>query len=88
MIKDMSYSKMVKNWYKNFILCYGKPSDKEEAESFYNAGFDDGLATMCGILRDAGVSLETIQEAYSKLDPKGESVSYGTIMEDWSDEVA
>jgi hypothetical protein len=87
MIKALSYPKTVKNWYKNFVLCFGKPNDKEEAESFYNAGFDDGAGWMCCLFKDAGVPLETIMEVYSKLDPKGESISYGMII-DWSDEVA
>jgi hypothetical protein len=86
MIKSLSYSKTVKNWYKNFVFCFGKPNDKDEAESFYNAGFDDGAGQICGLFKDAGVPLETIMEVYSKLDPKGESISYGMIMEDWSDE--
>ena len=87
MIKALSYSKTVKNWYKNFVLCSGKPNDKKEAESFYNAGFDDGAGWICCIFKDAGVPLETIMEVYSKLDPKGESISYGMIM-DWSDDDA
>ena len=86
MIKSLSYSKTVKNWYKNFVFAFGKPNDKDEAESFYNAGFDDGAGQICGLFKDAGVPLETIMEVYSKLDPKGESISYGMIMEDWSDE--
>ena len=86
MVLNMNYSKTVKNWYKNFVSCFGKPADKDEAESFYNAGFDDGVGVMCGLFKDAGVPLETIMEVYSKLDPKGESISYGMIMEDWSDE--
>jgi hypothetical protein len=86
MIKYNSYYKTVKIWYKNFVSCFGKPADKDEAESFYNAGFDDGVGVMCGLFKDAGVPLETIMEVYSKLDPKGESISYGMIMEDWSDE--
>jgi len=86
MVLNMNYSKTVKIWYKNFVSCFGKPADKDEAESFYNAGFDDGVGVMCGLFRDAGVPLETIMEVYSKLDPKGESISHGMIMEDWSDE--
>jgi hypothetical protein len=82
----MSYSKTVKNWYKNFVLCFGKPNNKDEAESFYKAGFDDGAGQICSLFKDAGVTLETIMEVYSKLDPKGESISYGMIMEDWVEE--
>jgi hypothetical protein len=82
-----NYSKVVKEWYKNFVLCYGKPNDKDEAESFYNAGFDDGAGQLCVILKNAGVPLKTIMEAYSQFDPKGESISYAMIMEDWPDEV-
>ncbi len=88
MIKPNSYSKTVKIWYKNFVSCFGKPENKDEAGSFYYAGFDDGAGQMCCLFKDAGVPLETIMEVYSKLDPKGESISYGMIMEDWSDDVA
>jgi len=85
-MKNRKYSKTVKDWFNNFVLCHGKPSIKDEAESFYGAGFDDGAGMMCGLFKDAGVPLETIMEVYSKVDPKGESISYGIIMEDWPDE--
>jgi hypothetical protein len=82
----MAYSKVVKNWYQNFVSCAGKPNDKNEAEQYFNAGFDDGVGQMCSLMRDAGVPLETIMEVYSKFDPKGESISYGVILQDWPDE--
>jgi hypothetical protein len=85
-MKKTKYSKTVKDWFVNFTFCYGKPAVKDEAESFYNAGFDDGAGCMCSAMREAGVPLDKIIEVYSKFDPKGESITHGMIMEDWVDE--
>ena len=85
-MKNRKYSKTVKDWYNNFLSCYGNPSVKDEVESFYNAGFDDGAGWICSAMKEAGVPLDKIIEVYSKLDPKGESISFTMIMEDWSDE--
>jgi hypothetical protein len=84
-MKNRKYSKTVKDWYNNFLSCYGGVN-VNDAEIFYEAGFDDGVGVMCSAMREAGVPLDKIIEVYSKFDPKGESISYGMIMEDWVDE--
>jgi len=81
------YSKTVKEWYNNFVFCYGKPDIKNEAESFYGAGFDDGAGFICSAMKEAGIPVTKIAEVYASIDPKGESITYQTIMEDWLEEV-
>ena len=85
-MKNRKYSKTVKDWFTNFTFCYGKPIKKDEAESFYNAGFDDGAGCICSAMKEAGVPLDKIIEVYSNFDPKAESISYAMIMDDWSED--
>ena len=82
-MKNQKYSKTVKDWFENFIFCYGKPTVKKEAESFYSAGFDDGAVCMCNAMREAGIPVTKISEIFASLDPKRESITYQTITEDW-----
>ena len=81
------YSKTVKDWYNNFVFCIGKPENKDEAETFYNAGFDDGAGYICVAMRDDGIPPSKIVEIYKSIDPKGESITYQTITEDWLEDV-
>jgi len=84
-MKNRKYSKTVKDWYNNFLSCYGGGGE-DEAKIFYEAGFDDGAGWVCSAMREAGIPLSKIIEVYSKLDPKGESINYGILMEEWEDE--
>ena len=82
-MKNRKYSKTVKDWFINFISCYGEPVLEDEAEVFYDAGFDDGAGWVCSAMKEAGIPVTKIAEIYASLDPKGESISYQAIMEDW-----
>ena len=84
-MKNRKYSKTVKDWYNNFLSCYGG-GGVNDSEIFYEAGFDDGAGWVCSAMREAGIPLGKIIEVYSKLDPKGESISYAMIMDDWSED--
>lgn len=82
-MKNRKYSKTVKDWFSNFIMCYGEPENENEAEVFYDAGFDDGAGCICSAMRDAGIPVTTIARIYASIDPKGESITYKAITEDW-----
>lgn len=85
-MKNKKYSKAVKDWFENYISCYGEPALEVEAENFYNAGFDDGAGWVCSAMKEAGIPMAKIAEVYASLDPKGESLNYQMIMEAWLEE--
>jgi hypothetical protein len=87
-MKKQNYSTTVKLWFENYVMCHGIPVLEDEAESFYNAGFDDGAGCMCDAMRVAGIPDDVIARIYASLDPKGESVTYQAISEDWLVDVA
>ena len=85
-MKKQKFSKVVKNWYNSFLGCYGEPTLKDEAKSFYTAGFDDGAGAVCIAMRDSGIPVDTIRKIYALLDRKNESFTGQLIVEDWLDE--
>lgn len=86
-MKNKKYSKTVKDWFIAFTSCYGNIIyDDNETESFYNAGFDDGAGWVCSAMKEAGIPMAKIAEVYASLDPKGESLNYQMIMEEWLEE--
>lgn len=82
-MKKQKYSTTVKKWFENYVMCHGTPVLEDEAESFYDAGFDDGAGCMCIAMKEAGIPVDTIFRIYASLDPKGESITHDTIHEDW-----
>jgi len=82
-MKNQKFSKTVKEWFNNFKFCYGNPTVNDEAESFYNAGFDDGVGHLCKAMKDHGIPVDTILKIYDTIDPECESITYETIHEDW-----
>ena len=82
-MKKKTFNKTVRNWYKNFVMCYGVPKEKYESEVYYLAGFDDGAGVICDAMREAGIPVKTIMEIYAKVDPKGQSITYSVINDDW-----